>query len=221
YTTSGATGVRAGPFARWKTLPTCKAGRVSVNSPKFHAFLKKPLGETGAPVLAICEDNSLPLKMPEKLEPPGMSPLGKAAWDGSLDTCRTLLAEKADLEAKDAAGRSVLSLAAASGRREVVRLLLEQCLGDDAADRGGLTALHWAAKEGKISEVQDLLDANANLNAADEEGMTAVKLAAIFNRVEVLRCLVDRGADAQEPLELAKKLPRSAEAARFLQSVVT
>ncbi|CAK9055738.1 unnamed protein product, partial [Durusdinium trenchii] len=174
-----------------------------------------------APVLAICEDNSLPLKMPEKLEPPGMSPLGKAAWDGSLDTCRTLLAEKADLEAKDAAGRSVLSLAAASGRREVVRLLLEQCLGDDAADRGGLTALHWAAKEGKISEVQDLLDANANLNAADEEGMTAVKLAAIFNRVEVLRCLVDRGADAQEPLELAKKLPRSAEAARFLQSVVT
>ncbi|CAK9092565.1 Protein fem-1 homolog A-A (FEM1a-A) (FEM1-alpha-A), partial [Durusdinium trenchii] len=96
----------------------------SVNSPKFHAFLKKKAFVTS-------KDNSLPLKMPEKLEPPGMSPLGKAAWDGSLDTCRTLLAEKADLEAKDAAGRSVLSLAAASGRREVVRLLLEQCLGDD------------------------------------------------------------------------------------------
>jgi hypothetical protein len=34
------------------------------------------------------QDTGLGLKMPETIEPPGMVPLAKAAWDGELTTCR-------------------------------------------------------------------------------------------------------------------------------------
>eukprot|EP00435_Cladocopium_sp_Y103_P053988 s1480_g17.t1 len=189
----------------------------SVNSPKFQAFLKKK-----AYVTTKAQDSGLGLKMPETVEPPGMVPLAKAAWDGDLTTCRTLLsASPSDLTARDAAGRSVLTLAALNGRREVLQFLLEQRADIEATDRGGLTALLWASKEGKADEVRDLLDAKANLNAADEDGMTALKLAAIFNRLEVSRLLVDRGAEPQAALSLAQKFPRSAETAKFLKSVVS
>lgn len=34
------------------------------------------------------QDTGLGLKMPETIEPPGMVPLAKAAWDGEFTTCR-------------------------------------------------------------------------------------------------------------------------------------
>ena len=37
------------------------------------------------------QDSGLGLKMPETVEPPGMVPLAKAAWDGDISSCRARL----------------------------------------------------------------------------------------------------------------------------------
>lgn len=56
-------------------------------------FALKPASTSGSAVDCHdlpwqAQDTGLGLKMPETIEPPGMVPLAKAAWDGELTTCR-------------------------------------------------------------------------------------------------------------------------------------
>lgn len=140
--------------------------------------------------------------------------------DENLGVTQALMKEGVDLEARDPAGRTLLSLAAIGKRCDLLKIFVEHKANLEAKDKGGLTALIWAARAGAVDEVRFLVEAGADVEAADEDGMTAMKLAALCNHVDVVRVLVDNGADPKPALEFVKKFKQSADAVRFLLTVV-
>jgi 26S proteasome non-ATPase regulatory subunit 10 len=69
-----------------------------------------------------------------------------------------LLANDADVEARDSLGWAPIIIAAAAGQPEVVTELLDRGAKVDAANDKGQTALHYAASKGNTSVGGILLD---------------------------------------------------------------
>jgi len=69
---------------------------------------------------------------------------------------RILVANKAEINAKDNDGRTPLSIAAGNGEKEMVGLLLANKAEVDAKDKKGETPLHYAAALGG-KDVAELL----------------------------------------------------------------
>jgi hypothetical protein len=89
----------------------------------------------------------------------GYTPLHMAAWKARNDVVELLLANKAEVNARDS-GVTPLHLAAAMGTRETVKLLLANKAEVNARDTHGYTSLHCAADEGN-KDVDELLDKRA------------------------------------------------------------
>ena len=97
----------------------------------------------------------------------GRTPLHHAAIQGQVDAAIYLLAQYADIEARDKRGCTPLMLG-----------VYEEILVDDHSPI-----------------VYALISNGADVNAKDEEGNTALHLAAGFDEVEVIKILVSSGAD--------------------------
>ena len=124
------------------------------------------------------------------------SPLADAAMKGDLGAVRTLLAQKADVNAAQGDGSTALHWAVYNGNAEMVRLLLASGADVKAETRlGGLTPIMMAARTGDADIVKLLLDAKSDAAAANANGTTPLMFAAASGRVEAIRLLVDRGAD--------------------------
>jgi len=92
-----------------------------------------------------------------------------AAKGGNLSAVQTLLADGADINAKDTIyGTTVLMWAAAKGHSEVVELLLEKGTEVNAALNDGRTALWQASWKGRTEIVKLLLTAGADVDAKGE-----------------------------------------------------
>lgn len=183
---------------------------------------KKPEPDAAAAAAAAASAavENVDIPNPEDLRPKGMSTLADAAWDGEIETVKSLVEKGAQIESKDEAGRTVLALAAIQKQMEVLKFLIEKKADVNAKDDAGITALIWCARAGNVDEVNVLIAAGADLEAADADGMTATKLAALFNHVSVVQALVEGGADPKPALELAKKFKQAADAVRYLLKVV-
>jgi hypothetical protein len=70
--------------------------------------------------------------------------LREAARRGDVSTLRRLLAEKLNIDARDASGRTALMLAVLQGQKEVVSTLLAAGADPNAADASGTTPLQAA-----------------------------------------------------------------------------
>jgi Ankyrin repeats (3 copies) len=70
--------------------------------------------------------------------------LHEAARRGDVSTLRRLLAEKLNIDARDASGRTALMLAVLQGQKEVVNTLLAAGADPNAADASGTTPLQAA-----------------------------------------------------------------------------
>jgi ankyrin repeat protein len=86
----------------------------------------------------------------------GLTPLHLAAGKGRKDVAGLLLANKADVNAKDDNGWTPLHWAAVYDHREVAELLLASNADVNAKDNNGWTPSHWAAGKGR-KEVAELL----------------------------------------------------------------
>jgi ankyrin repeat protein len=75
----------------------------------------------------------------------GWTPLHMAALYGYKDVAELLLANKAEVNAKDKGGETPLHMAAMNGQKDVAELLLANKAEVNAKDRGGATPLHFAA----------------------------------------------------------------------------
>ncbi len=106
----------------------------------------------------------------------------KAAIDGDHGTVVRLLAEGADVDARDRYGQTALMLAAKHGRAEVARVLLEHGAGLDVTAKYGLSALMLAAVNRHAEIAKRLVDAGADTGlkgtgAPGFAGKTAAELA--------------------------------------------
>jgi ankyrin repeat protein/uncharacterized GH25 family protein len=108
------------------------------------------------------------------------TPLHEAAKNGDINQVKSLLANKADVNAKGIMGRTPLHEAARGGYTDVVELLLTNKADARAKDRMGNTALHEAAIGGNAEIATLLLAHGADVNALNDKGETSLG-AALFN----------------------------------------
>ena len=118
---------------------------------------------------------------------------------GYLDSVRTLVKHKADVNARTDSGDTPLTLAARHKHDNVVHALLSdsQCLVD-AKGQDGYTALHYSCRYGHVDIVRTLVKHKANVNARTDSGDTPLTLAARHKHDNVVhallsdfQCLVD------------------------------
>jgi ankyrin repeat protein len=123
------------------------------------------------------------------------TPLYLAAWRGQTAIAELLLANGADLEARNAQGSTPLSIAAGSGRREMAELLLAHKAEVNVRNQWGETPLIKAAAEGYTEVVEVLLANKADVNARSESGQTPLIFAVAGGHLEVVEVLLANKAD--------------------------
>ena len=116
-----------------------------------------------------------------------------AAAFGHRDVAELLLANKAEVNAKDDDGHTPLHAAAFNGRRDVAELLLANKAEVNARDDDGATPLHYAARQGHRDVAELLLANKAEVNARDDDGATPLELAALNGHRDVAELLRQHG----------------------------
>ena len=104
---------------------------------------------------AVQVDNAWPADA-SSINEHGMTPLMRAAYEGSAGTVRALLDRGADLEAKRPDGLNALSLAAFFGHSQVVWTLLEHGADLAATGRAGTLPETWAEVRG-FTEISEMI----------------------------------------------------------------
>ncbi|MEB3197876.1 MAG: ankyrin repeat domain-containing protein [Candidatus Sericytochromatia bacterium] len=103
--------------------------------------------------------------------------LAAAAAHGDVNQVRALIANGADLNARDAEGYTALTWAAQFGRAPVVEYLLARHAQPNVVDRWGYTPLMWALQQGHTPTAALLLSRGANPSVSTAFGITPMVLA--------------------------------------------
>lgn len=107
----------------------------------------------------------------------GYTPLHWAAQNCPKEVAELLLANKAEVNAKDDRGCTPLHVAAVSGRKDVVKLLLDNTAEVNAKDCDGKTPLHHAALYSSCEMAELLLIYKAEVNSQNNTGLTPLGIA--------------------------------------------
>ncbi len=124
-----------------------------------------------------------------------------AAAVGDRAQVKSLIQQKADVNAPQGDGATALHWAAENGDVEMVKMLLAAGANVNAATRdGAITPLLMAAQSGEASVVEALLAGGASANSAKSNGTTALMMAAASGDAASVKALLDHGAaiDARE-----------------------
>ena len=108
---------------------------------------------------------------------------------------RTLLQQRADVNATEPDGATALHWAARTNDLETAEMLIRARANVKAANRYGVTPLYLAATNGNAAMIEMLLKAGADPNTALPEGETALMTAARSGSVDAVNVLIARGAD--------------------------
>ena len=121
----------------------------------------------------------------------------KAASEGDADMVKRMLAQGADIEARDyKAGNTPLIWASFNGQLKAIKVLVERGAKLDAVSVDGhKTALLLAAYGGHADTVTYLLQRGARINQANARGDTGIAIASFMNRTAVVDSLLLRRAD--------------------------
>lgn len=145
----------------------------------------------------------------------GITELMKAASSGDLNSVQALIAQGADLNAKDIFGRTALMYAVGAESADVTRVLLYNGADVQAQMPGGVTALNlaerkgssdllqlvknaqlsFAARDGDMQSVNDLLADGADVNTSIKDGWTTLMIAVVNEHTEVVEALLNHDAD--------------------------
>ena len=152
------------------------------------------LGRAALPLLAALA-LALPATGPAAAANVDEAPIVEAARGQDAGTVRTLIADGAAVNARQADGATALHWAAYRDDHEVAELLLGAGADVAAANELGATPLWLAASNGSAQMVERLLDAGADPNVALPEGETPVMTAARTGGAQAVRLLLAAGAD--------------------------
>ena len=126
----------------------------------------------------------------------GWTPLMVAASNGHKEIANLLIANGANVNAKDAAGRTPLYNASWNSHWETAELLIAKGANVNAKDSMvQLTSLHFAATEGQKNIVELLVAKGADVDAANMVGGTPLMNAAWHGHSEIAVHLVENGAN--------------------------
>lgn len=139
-----------------------------------------------------------------------------AAAAGQVERVDALLAQGADVNAKNAIGRTPLMGAASAGNVRIIRKLLAFGADPNAADNRGITALMEAATNGFEPAAKALIDAGADVNAKNAAGLSVLERTKKGGQGRIVALLEAAGAGAgasSSPVEVEKsqKSPESGE----------
>ena len=131
------------------------------------------------------------------------SPVADAAMNKDKATVRSLLKQKADVNAPQPDGTTALIWAVRSDDAELVTALLAAGADVKAANRDGATAMYQASVNGSASMLERLIKGGADVNGTFlSTGETALMEAARTGRMDAVKTLLDHGAtvNAKESL---------------------
>jgi ankyrin repeat protein len=115
--------------------------------------------------------------------------MSAAGERGTAPIAEALLAQGAELDARDHAGATALMLAAARTKPGMLRGLIAKGAAVDAVDAGGVTALMRAAELGRIDGVEALMKAGADPSRRDAADRTAADFARSSRRDYIVMLL--------------------------------
>jgi ankyrin repeat protein len=119
-----------------------------------------------------------------------------AAESKNTDALKTLVKQRADVNAAQPDGTTALHWAAHWNDAEAVSLLLRAGANAKAVNRYGATPLSEAVVSGNAAMIEALLNAGASPKTlTSENGETVLMTAARAGNVDAVRMLLDRGAD--------------------------
>jgi ankyrin repeat protein len=142
-------------------------------------------------VVALLKDHSELLESKNNL---GQTPLFEAASHNQLEIAELLLANGADVNARDGYGHTPLIQALwVNDHDKMMRLLLAKGADVNLADKAKMTALAYAAKQGQLEDVKILIGNDANTNVIT--GASPLYFAVIGTHTEIVELLLANGAD--------------------------
>jgi uncharacterized protein len=125
----------------------------------------------------------------------GRSDVADAAMKGDKAAVRTLIQQKADVNAPQPDGATALHWAAYRGDQELADILIKAGANAKVANREGSTPLWLASINGDAKMIAALIGAGANPNESLPLGRTPLMAAARTGNVEALKVLIDLGAN--------------------------
>src|SRR5579871_924122 len=128
------------------------------------------------------------------LAAPGSS-VADAAMKRDRTAVRTLIAQKADVNAPQADGATALQWAAYNNDPETADILIAAGANVKVANHDGATPLYLASLEGSAPMIDKLLKAGADSNELGPQGETPLMLASRSGNLDAMKILLDHKAD--------------------------
>ena len=123
------------------------------------------------------------------------NPVSDAAMKGDKAALRSLLEQKADVNAPQTDGATAIQWAAYRDDMEMADLLISAGANVKLANREGATALYLASIHGNPAMIDKLLNAGADPNERGPEGETPLMLASRAGNLDAIKVLLDHKAD--------------------------
>lgn len=122
-------------------------------------------------------------------------PLDGAAWAGQIENCKTLIAQGANVGAKDYLGRTALIHAAIGDHSGVIETLLDGGADVNDVSNKRWTALHYAANHNRHKVIKLLLSRGADSTLQDGEIGNPLHLAAMKGSRDAAVALLSQAPD--------------------------
>jgi len=125
----------------------------------------------------------------------GATPLHVFAWHGDEHIVELLIANGAEVNAKDNVGDTALHEAARGGHKEIAEMLISEGADVNAVNQQGSTPLHESAGEGREDVVRLLLAHNADRDLTNADGHKPIDFARQNSHEEVVELLANDEAE--------------------------
>ena len=128
-----------------------------------------------------------------------------AALENDMEAARWLIANGAEVNAKNSIGGTPLHDAAGENAGAAAKLLIDNGAEVNAKNRTyDLTPLHTAASFNAADVAKVLIDNGAEVSAKNKSGQTPLHLAAFTNAADVAKVLIANGAEVNAKAEMGE-----------------